>query len=100
MEEDLLERFAARLAEGSYKGGDPDVLAEIRADLYDRIENRINARILELLPESKYPAFEALLDAEDQGRIQAYLLANIPDFQNEVARELFAFRDQYFPSLR
>lgn len=74
---------------------DDDILDEIKADLHARVEDRINAVILEKLPPHEFPAFERLLDEADQDKIQAFCKKHIPDLERVIAEALVAFRATY-----
>jgi ATP phosphoribosyltransferase len=73
----------------------PEVLAQIKSDLSESIENRINAMIITNIPEDKLEDFEKALDSNDQEKIQAYIKKEIPDIDQKVALELAQFRAFY-----
>jgi ATP phosphoribosyltransferase len=73
----------------------PEVLAQIKSDLSESIENRINAMIITNIPEDKLEDFEKALDSNDQEKIQAYIKKEIPDIDQKVALELAHFRAFY-----
>jgi hypothetical protein len=74
---------------------DPEVLAQVKSDLLDRIEDRINAAIVEHVPAEKLEYFEQLVSRSDQKEIQSFCHRNIPGMDEIVAQELVAFRSTY-----
>lgn len=91
-----LASFVDRLiAEKGLEGLDADVLAEVRADLQSRVEDRINAAILAHLPPEKTPEFEKVLDAGDEKHIQEFISTSVPNANEVVAEALMAFRQTY-----
>lgn len=77
---------------------DLEVLDQIKADLSDRVEDRINASILEHLPPDKLDDFNKLLDSEDAEKIQLFCQENVKDLDNVIAKELLDFRSSYLIS--
>lgn len=73
----------------------PEVVEQLRSDLRDRLEDRINAAILDKVPEEKLEEFENLLDGQDQGKLQEFISAIIPDLDVVVSLELLSFRKLY-----
>ncbi|HTH93206.1 MAG TPA: DUF5663 domain-containing protein [Candidatus Paceibacterota bacterium] len=74
---------------------DPEVVAQIKSDLSDSVESRINAMIVTNIPEDKLPEFEKMLDSNDNEKIESYLLKTIPSFEEKVAIELAEFKAFY-----
>lgn len=77
---------------------DFEVVQQIKADLLDRIEDRINATILANMPPEKLEYFEKLLDQSTAEEIQAFCQRNIVDLDQILAKELVAFRETYLNS--
>lgn len=96
----LIKTFVERLvAEKKFENTDAEILEQITSDLTDRVEDRINAIILEHLPPEQLEAFEALLDQESTDEeIQEFCRAHIPDLENVLAAELLTFRSTYLNS--
>ncbi|MEI6316442.1 MAG: DUF5663 domain-containing protein [bacterium] len=91
-----LEEFVNKLiVEKGFGDKDPDVLEQIKLDLIDRIEDRINAMIMEKLPEDALDEFESKLDSENQEEIQKFIIKYIPDVKDRVAFELISFKNMY-----
>lgn len=91
-----IEEFVAKLAEDKGLGGeDPEVLAQIKKDLMDRVENSINAMVVSELPPEKLVDFEKLLDSGSEGEIQGFVKECVPDIDEKVAAELLNFKNIY-----
>lgn len=91
--------FIQRLIEEKkFENQDAEVLAQIKNDLTERVEDRINATILENMPPGKLMDFDQIMDSEDMEKIQAFCQANIPDLENIIAQALVEFRNTYLNS--
>lgn len=91
-----LEEFIDKLiVEKGFGDKDPDVLEQIKLDLIDRVEDRINAMVMEKLPEDALDEFETKLDSGDQAEIQKFITHYIPDIKDRVAFELMSFKNMY-----
>lgn len=91
-----LEAFVDQMiAEKGLDSEGPDVTAEIRTDLLDRLEGRINRMILETLPSEQLEPFEAAIDSGSDAVIQGFLKKHIPDLDSRVAVVLVHFRTNY-----
>ncbi len=92
-----LEVFVAKILEekGTAKLG-PDIVAQMKADLYERLENIVNATIIRYMPENKLGDFEGLLDSEASGEeIRAFILKYIPNIDEFIAQAMINFRNKY-----
>ncbi len=74
---------------------EPEVLDQVKVDLHDALEDRINATILANLPESKLADFDKLLDAGDDKAIYKFCQDNIENLDAVMAGEFLAFRNTY-----
>lgn len=74
---------------------DSEVLLQIKSDLMDRMEERINATILENIPSEKIEEFSDLLDGSSAEDIQLYCRRNIPNLDEVIAQALLEFRNTY-----
>lgn len=74
---------------------DPTVFAELKKDLEDRLEQRINAALVAALPPEKLEEFDDLLETADTGAIQRYCQEHIPNIDQVVADELIRFEMSY-----
>lgn len=91
-----LEDFVDRLvAEKGMTNLDPEVLAQVKKDLLDRVEDRVNAVIIEKLPPESLEEFEKILDGADEKEIQPFCQQRIPNLDQVIAAELLAFRQTY-----
>ena len=91
--------FVDRLVkEKNFENISPSVRAQIKADLLDRVEDRINMTILENMPPEKLEQFSALLDTASPEEIQRFCVDNIADLDEVIAQELVDFRGAYLNS--
>lgn len=91
-----IDQFVDRLVEEKgFANVEADVLEQIKKDLKDRIEDRINASILEHLPPARLEEFEKLLDESSQEEVQAFCEKHVPDLPAIVANALIGFRQLY-----
>ena len=91
-----IEEFVSRLIEDKgFNEQDPEIIAQMKKDLLDRVENRINAMIVSILSSEKLPEFEKLLDGGSEEEIQKFVKGNIPDIDERVATELLTFKNIY-----
>jgi flagellar motor switch protein FliG len=74
---------------------DPEVLAEIKKDLENRLEIRINSVIAEALPQDKLEEFGTVIDKNNEEEMVAYVKKYVPDIDEKVASELLSFRSAY-----
>ena len=72
-----------------------DILDEMRADLNSRLEDRINAVVLERMPASSMDEFEKVLARDDVDEVAEFYKKHIPDIERFIAEELVAFRNTY-----
>ena len=93
---DPLEHFVNRLIkEKGMTDIEGEYLEQIRADLLDRVETRVNMAILEHMPPEKLEYFEKLLDRSDSVEIQDFCRRNIYGLDELIANELLEFRKTY-----
>ncbi|MGH7141463.1 MAG: DUF5663 domain-containing protein [Minisyncoccia bacterium] len=94
--EQVLAQFIDKLVEEKGLANlEPDVLAEIKTDLGARVEDRINAALLEAMPKDKLDAFEKLLDSGSPEEAQAFCREHIPNIDEVAAETLLDFRRTY-----
>lgn len=74
---------------------DYEVAVQLKADLRERVESRINAAILANLPPEKVEYFEKLLDRSTPEEAQSFCRRNIYDLEQIIANELAEFRTTY-----
>jgi hypothetical protein len=86
------------LEEKKIENVSPDVFSKIKEDLTGRVEDRINAAILENMPKEKLEEFNDLLDSANLEKIKPYCQKNIPNLDEIIANELMDFRNIYLNS--
>jgi len=74
---------------------EPDILAQVKADLKDRVEDRINASLVENLPPEYLPEAQKLIETAEGDEIAQFFTKHIPDMAEVVASEMLAFRKTY-----
>lgn len=92
----MFNAFIDRLVEE--KGLDnveEETLKQIKLDLHERLDDRINAAILEHMPPERVEEFDKILDSADELAIQAFCKNAISNFDEVVAAALVAFRQTY-----
>jgi len=96
---DELSIFAENLLkEKGLDNIDPEIFAQLRQDLRDRLEDRINVAIAGNIPPEKLSLFEKLLDQSNEEEIQSFCKRNIYDIEEITASELAEFRKTYLNS--
>jgi hypothetical protein len=91
-----LDGFAAKLIEEKgLTNLDEEVISQLNEDLKERLEDRINAMIIEKMPPEKLEEFENLMDKATEEELQKFCQANIVDLDQAVAAELLAYRQIY-----
>ena len=83
------------MEEKGFENLDPEVAGQIKKDLLDRIENRINMTILHNLPPEKLEEFNKLLDQPNEEQIQKFCRNNISNLDEIIAETLMNFRNIY-----
>lgn len=73
----------------------PEVLEQVKLDLEERLDERINVMILDRMPSYKIEEFEKILDSKSEEEIQQFCQENIPGLEELVASELLDFRKTY-----
>ena len=93
-----LKNFVDRLVEEKKlpENLEKEVVEEIKKDLSTRVEERINAVIVNNLSEEKLGEFNEMLNKNASDKeMQDFCLKNIPDLPQLIASELIVFRDTY-----
>lgn len=86
------------LEEKGFKDAEPGIMDELRADLLDRVQTTINLCLVKNLPIEKLEEANALLDEDDDEKVQAFFAQHIPNISQVIAAELIAFRGTYLGS--
>ena len=75
---------------------DSEMLIEMKNDLLNRIEDRLNMIIIKNMPEAHIAEFEKMMDEEKSDEdLQKYVAEKIPDIESLVAVDLARFREVY-----
>jgi hypothetical protein len=91
-----LEKFVDELiVEKGLNRDGPEVTAEIRRDLLESLERKINSMILHALSPADLGDFEKAIDSGSDTQVQAFLKKKIPNLDAKVASVLVAFRTTY-----
>lgn len=91
-----IDDFVDRLiAEKNFDTKDPDVVAQLKADLLTRIDDRIKAMIVENMPEDAFTEFNTILGTNDEAKISTYVRQHIPDIDEKTAGVLLNFKTIY-----
>ena len=93
-----LEMFVDRLMEEKKFPEDlgQEVLAQIKADILSRVEDRVNAVIIANLAPEKLEEFNKLLDQDiSDEEMQKFCSSNIPNLSQLIASELIVFKQSY-----
>ncbi len=78
-----------------FEGLEPEIINQIKSDLLGRVEDRINAVIINNIPEDQISEFEKLTEEGTDEQIHAFCEATIPDLAEQIATELIVFRQMY-----
>ncbi len=73
---------------------DADVVEQMEADLTKRVEDRINAMIMQNMPPESLEEFNSVLDSEEE-EILTYIKEKIPTIEEKTAAVLVEFRNIY-----
>lgn len=92
-----LQTFIGKLVseKREFEGLEPDVITQIKSDLLERVENRINAVIVNNIPDANSEEFEKITESGTDEEIQAFCESHIPDLAELIASELIVFRQSY-----
>lgn len=95
-ENDKLKEFADKLVgEKNFQGVVVEVMEQIKKDVYDRVEKRVNAFIMSALSPKKLEEFDKLLETATEEQVQEFCTSNIPNLEEKVAQQLLEFRQSY-----
>lgn len=76
---------------------DPEVRAQLEANLARRAVALVDKRLIDAMPESALPGFNELLDHPDTTpeQLQAYVAEHVPDVTAVTGQALAEFRSLY-----
>ena len=80
------------VAEKGFETEDVEVLDQIKSDLMTRLEDRINAMIINNIGEEH---LDAIVDSKNEEKMALFIKANISDFDEKLAQEMISFRLMY-----
>lgn len=83
------------VAEKGFETEDVEVLDQIKSDLMTRLEDRINAMIINNIGEEHLADFDAIVDSKNEEKMALFIKANISDFDEKLAQEMISFRLMY-----
>ena len=91
-----IDAFVDRLIEEKgFDNLDGEVLSEIKKELKERVEDRINVVVLAHLPPNKLEEFEKIVTQGTDDEMQTFPLTHIPNLNELLAAELLDFRNRY-----
>ncbi len=80
------------------KGADAlpqEVQDQMKQDLLERVERRINIAMLAAMPPEEVVNFEKILDAGSDTAVQAFVARHVPHADEVIAKELVEFKSLY-----
>lgn len=84
------------LTEKGLGAQEKEILSQLKADLMSRVEDTINATLVQKLPAEKLADFEKLLDqSASTQEMQNFCKKNVPNLDEEIATVLLQFRNTY-----
>lgn len=89
-----LQEFVANLVGEKKFEVEPEVLEQIKEDVYERAEDIINATIVAETPPEKLEELDQLLDSGNKAALEDFC-NSIPDLQTKIAEALVRFRNTY-----
>jgi len=93
--EEELKKFVDNLVAQKNFEVEPEVLEQIKEDVFERAENIINATILASTPPEKLEELNSLLDSGNKEDLENFCVTNIPDLQQKTAEALEQFAKTY-----
>lgn len=74
---------------------DPEVLAQIKSDLLERLETHINAAIIGAMPNEHLVEFQKYVDKDDFEKMRSFCEKHIPALDSLVAATMENFAKSY-----
>lgn len=91
-----LDRYVDKLLEeANLPDLAPEIIAQMKADLLSRVEDRINAALISNMTPDQMKQFDALLETNNDSEVQQFLKDTIPDLETVIATALISFRSTY-----
>jgi hypothetical protein len=91
--QDFIDKLVREKRE--YEGLEPEVITEIKLELLERLEDRINAVVVNNIPEDQTEEFEKITESGTDEEVQAFTQKAIPDLAHLIATELIVFKQTY-----
>lgn len=94
--ESQLKEFATNLVkQKKFENLDQEIFDMLVSDVYDRLEERVNAVMLANIPGNKVEEFEQILSSGNKEAIADYTVKNIPHLQKILTESLLEFQKTY-----
>lgn len=92
-----IDTYLDRLLEETHGTALPEKLqADMKRDLYGRLQNHLLVSLIQALPNEHSDAFDALMITEpEQEEVQRFFSTHIPNTSEVVASAMLEFRDIY-----
>ena len=91
-----LEGFAEKLLSDRGVGDiSSEVIEQMKKDLVSRLEDRINAAMIEKLAPQYLEEAERLIDDGDDAKVQQFFTTHLSNMSEIISTELLLFRDRY-----
>ena len=91
--EDIINSFVDQLmTEKQFNTQDPDILAELKMDLKERLDIHVNAGLLSVVPKEKLEELERLLADDDTAKLQDFFIRTVPNLPAQLTKILADFR--------
>jgi ATP phosphoribosyltransferase len=74
---------------------DAEVVEQMEADLTKRLEDRINAMIMQNIQESDLEEFNNVLDQKEESKTLEFIQSKIPNLEEKTAAILLEFKNIY-----
>jgi hypothetical protein len=93
--ESELKSFVDKLISAKQYDVEPEVLEQMKEDLYERVEHIVNATILANTPAGKLEELDRLLDSQNKTALESFCETNIPNLQEKIVEALSKFQNSY-----
>lgn len=95
-----LEGFAEKLLEErGVDGLDLETREQMKKDLTSRLEDRVNAGLIQKLAPQYLEEAERLIDEGNAEQVQKFFQGHIADIAEVIATELMMFRQEYLHAI-
>ena len=73
----------------------PEVAEQMKSDMRERLDDRINLAILDAMPPEKVEEFDRLMASASDQELQTFCQKNIPQYEAVLANAMVNFRQIY-----